>query len=924
MEYMKKTEVLLSQTGNLADESFLREGHELRQPADPSSVWLGRFFSNVIAISAAPATFRALRLQNRFSPIWMALCFIFALTTPGWADDRLVGIWVRDEGFQIVELLFRSDGRYQLNTKSTDPVFDFSSTERGRYEVNGQVLTLTPYEFLGEPQGRQYQLAIDGDFLSLERIDFGFTDVYQFRPGSKADVLARENVDSVLVGRWERTITFAGKAEYTFRPGGYYILKNTPEGGQFPPEFIRGRYELEGTRLVIKPYSGVESEYEIDFFGNTLTLIKREEFFGESASYEDIPGSETEVRAKAAEADAFLSRENWQVGVWEIRDAIHIVDLTIRSDGHYIAREDTEFLNGIVRGRYALTGGQIHLMPFVGQGLYARSNGEFGKVERTRVFDYYDGELQFIDLESISQSVTLARKRPGSDAMVLEKVRQAQAEREREGWYIGIWEVNDPEGWMEFTFRPDNRYIAKSGSDGVPGQVERGQYLFGQEKVTLAPYSGLGPGRGFELDFYDDDLFLVGDLNRMVVARKIPGSETGVIEKTRDPIAMKGERGTILGLWTANMPGQSAELVFRPDGQFRLSRCVNNVVSEDYGLYTVDMAARTMVYDSRFVPVQTLGMDFYGDTMTLYGGLGAPSTYTVNLGVVDAAIAASLEADAAETQVDAQWMARVPVAPRDPNAVQIPTGDIPADPNPGRIFDSPTVLKNYQLYRRLIPGFVYFDVQGVIRSVAVVNTREWHFFPTGRVMVRFKNYSAGFPYPNTVENVTVSWGAYRVDPKPAQRDVLHLFADNSLFIDTDLGEQTEMTLEDGRRHLFWDKDYQILSEWAAEQKPIPCQTPPNPDAGLMNTGVSLSTNIDPDRVGSLRPIMISLTDPAARKFTISGTNDVAGNLVIESTASLATPVTWQALQTNVVPAGPFSFVISQGASAAAYFRLRGQ
>jgi len=44
----------------------------------------------------------------------------------------------------------------------------------------------------------------------------------------------------------------------------------------------------------------------------------------------------------------------------------------------------------------------------VGQGLYAKSNGEFGKVERVRGLDYYDGELQFIDLESFFQSVTYA------------------------------------------------------------------------------------------------------------------------------------------------------------------------------------------------------------------------------------------------------------------------------------------------------------------------------------------------------------------------------------------------------------------------------------------------------------------------------------------------------------------------------------
>ena len=34
-----------------------------------------------------------------------------------------------------------------------------------------------------------------------------------------------------------------------------------------------------------------------------------------------------------------------------------------------------------------------------------------------------------------------------------------------------------------------------------------------------------------------------------------------------------------------------------------------------------------------------------------------------------------------------------------------------------------------------------------------------------------------------------------------------------------------MTLEDGRRTLFWNKDSQILSEWAAEQKQVPVRDP---------------------------------------------------------------------------------------------------
>jgi hypothetical protein len=104
---------------------------------------------------------------------------------------------------------------------------------------------------------------------------------------------------------------------------------------------------------------------------------------------------------RTEEADAFLRREHWLVGTWDIRDDIHTVDLTIRPDGRYIAKESTQYLEGIVRGRYTLEAGRIHLMPFVGQGLYARSNGEFGKVERTWALDYFDGELQFIDLDSL-------------------------------------------------------------------------------------------------------------------------------------------------------------------------------------------------------------------------------------------------------------------------------------------------------------------------------------------------------------------------------------------------------------------------------------------------------------------------------------------------------------------------------------------
>jgi hypothetical protein len=475
---------------------------------------------------------------------------------------------------------------------------------------------------------------------------------------------------------------------------------------------------------------------------------------------------------------------------------------------------------------------------------------------------------------------------------------------------------------MEFTFRPDGRYIAKSGTAAVPGEVERGEYRFAGEKVTLAPYPGLGVARGFELDLYHGDLFLIGDLNRMVVARKVPNSDLEVIQKTTDPVALKGERGSILGLWTANTPGQSAELIFRHDGQFRLNRCSGGVLSQDYGLYAADMASRTLIYDSRFVPAQTLGMDFYGNTLTVYGGVNAPSTYVVNLGTVDASIAQSFAADGADALVDGQWLNRIPIALRNPNAVQMPTGDIPADPFPTRIFPDPTVFSGYQLYRRLIASSVVFNENGTLKSWPVVNTREWHFFPTGRVMVRFKNHLPGATYPNTIEDVSTSWGAYRITPRTALQDILHIYADNLLFIEMDNGDRAEMTLEDGRRNLFWSKDSQIQWEWASEQKPVPCQSPANPEASLMNTGLALRTDIQPDPIGSVRQARIHITRTDAGVLGIHGTNEIAATFILERAANLKEPMSWQAFQTNDLPAGPFSWPISLQGQNMGFFRVR--
>jgi hypothetical protein len=878
---------------------------------------VGNDMNGLNAIHARPRT--SLR---RGLLVWVSTLIALACGVASRADDRLIGSWTLDEGFQTLEYTFRSDGRYQLETRSTDPFFDFRFLDLGRYAAHGTDLLLQPDEYFGEPTSKRYAYLADAAGLTLTNPEFSIVQFFRFRAGSKEDVLARESAEHDLIGTWRRSIANSGTDDYTFRPGGYYVLKRTPSDAQFPPEFIRGRYVVDGTQLAIHPYNGVEVVYETDFFGTSLSLIRREETYGETRTFDLLDGSRSEVRRKAAEAEAFLGQAEWYVGVWEIRDPFLVVDLTMRPDGRYIAVHSTEFQSGVVRGRFVLEPGRIQLGPFVGQDPYAMSNGDFGKSYQTRAVDYYDGELQFIDLGALSQSVRIARKRVGSEAPIREKVRQSHAERRRDGWHVGIWEVRDPVGWMQFTFRPDGRYIALNGADGQASQGERGRYVLGTDKFTLAPYVGAGAPRGFETDFYDGELFLVGDRSRLVIARKVPGSEDEVTTKTDAPEALNGELGSILGLWSAPLPGQSSALVFRDDGEFRLDRCAQGTTSRDFGLYSVDMTARTLVLNSRLAPVQTLELDFYGNTLTLHGGLAAPSTYQVQLGKAETALQASFAADLDRETVDAQWLVRVPVGPRDPNAVQLPAGNIPADPNPNRIFEAPTVLTRYQLFRRLIPGFVYFNVQGAIRSVAVVNTREWHFFPTGRVLVRFKNYFAGPFYPSTLEEVSDSWGAYHVGPQPIEEDILHRYADNTVFLDMDSGDRVEMTLEDGRRHLFWEKDYQIQSEWAAEQKPVPCESPADVDRTLLNQGVSLSTDLPPDALPGQHPVLLGLTRAGSGGLLLHGSMDVEGSIVIERIGSLTSSGAWTAVQTNQVAAGEFSVPVAPVHGASAFFRLR--
>jgi hypothetical protein len=96
-------------------------------------------------------------------------------------------------------------------------------------------------------------------------------------------------------------------------------------------------------------------------------------------------------------------------------------------------------------------------------------------------------------------------------------------------------------------------------------------------------------------------------------------------------------------------------------------------------------------------------------------------------------------------------------------------------------------------------------------------------------------------------------------------------------------------------------------------------------------------SLDPDRAefidyhtsglgipASPHPTITGFTkDPATEGFTLSGSTDIAGNVVVWATTSLAPPIDWIAIQTNAVPGGGFSFS-APGTNSQAFYRIMGQ
>jgi hypothetical protein len=169
--------------------------------------------------------------------------------------------------------------------------------------------------------------------------------------------------------------------------------------------------------------------------------------------------------------------------------------------------------------------------------------------------------------------------------------------------------------------------------------------------------------------------------------------------------------------------------------------------------------------------------------------------------------------DEATAQANTEWEGRISLAPVHTTMGRIPpSGEISADPNPDNRFDGGTVFAEQEVYPYTSEYYYVYDTGGnylqtsptlqIIENMGTGPVRDidfsrgqfhdklnTYFFPNGRTLTYFENYSAaditGYE-PKPV--ITYTWGKYKIE-------------NNLISVESDAGEKYGYELLYGRRKL---------------------------------------------------------------------------------------------------------------------------
>jgi hypothetical protein len=251
------------------------------------------------------------------------------------------------------------------------------------------------------------------------------------------------------------------------------------------------------------------------------------------------------------------------------------------------------------------------------------------------------------------------------------------------------------------------------------------------------------------------------------------------------------------GEWKWHDSLMSVSISFLPNGRYDWDMKTEGIDFPYKGAYHLAGNSLTLDPDGGGPQVYQLQRD--KDQIVLSGGVfPAPRTFTETPGS-EAAVAVQQQkeednqkaAAAHEANVDAQWRARIQLAPSKSAWPHGPIGAIPADTKPDHRFAGATVFKTVQGYTQT--STIGARPSGGTGHQTMISSR-WYFLPNGRFYAdRVSEQFGGALDPTHPGGTHLgTWGAYRILPGGDT---------DTVKVETDAGEKLTLKLTHGRRNL---------------------------------------------------------------------------------------------------------------------------